>query len=188
MRSPLRPSVCWGALRATWPAPATTLNRRGLTGRDTLGPPPEWQQPRLPQDLVRVGVADAGQELLVAEQVLDLVAESPQPLSEYVEAHRADGIGFRPLEVPGRDLQGAIRHPIDPPHVPKVEIAQLLLALDPQREHFGRGHGSVGAGHLKAATEHRIYHEPLRRAATAQLGREHHVLAAPCQRGDATGR
>src|ERR1700682_4056970 len=44
------------------------------------GPLAQWQQSRLVQDLVRVGVADAGDERLVAQKVLELARVPPDTL------------------------------------------------------------------------------------------------------------
>src|SRR5207253_2357181 len=53
-------------------------------------PPPQRQEARLEKDLVRVGVADPGQELLVPQQVLQLVAEPPEALAKDIQSHRRD--------------------------------------------------------------------------------------------------
>src|SRR5438309_2581913 len=148
-------------------------------------PPPQRQQPRLEQDLVRVSVADPCEKLLVAQQVLQLIAKPAQPLAEYIEANFTHRVGFGPLSLPCRHLASAVGDPVDPPHVPKIEVAQLGFALDAKRASTLGRHCHRGAGDLEPPTPHRVDDEPARRPAPAQLGREDQVLASARERGDA---
>ena len=160
------------------------MEQRFLLFRLQRRPPPQRQQPSLEQDLVRVRVADPREKLLVPQQVLELIAKPAQPLAKRIQAHRSDRIRLRPLRVPRRHLPGAIADPVDPPHVPKVEVTELLLALDPEREDLGGGHRDVRAADLEPSAEHRVDDKPPGRPAAAQLGREDEVLAAPRERRD----
>src|SRR5207302_17193 len=145
-------------------------------------PAAQRQQPGLEQDLVGVGVADPGQEGLVAEQVLELIPVAPQLLSEPVQPEPADRVRLGPQLGPGRHLPRRVLDPVDPAHVAEVRVAQLLLALQPQREDPGRRWLGVSLVELEATSQHRIDDQ----AALTKV--EDQVLAAPPHPVDAPGR
>src|SRR5437773_7742151 len=88
---------------------------------------PEWQQPSGVEDLVAVGVSDAGDEPLVLEQVLQLPGMPPDPLSPDVQG-QARVVGIRaelPVTESGNRPVETGRQQIDLAHLRRVAIANL---------------------------------------------------------------
>src|SRR5439155_23734746 len=85
------------------------------------------------------------------------------------------------------NLARAVGHPVDAAHVPEIEVAELLLALNTQGEDLRRRHRGVSTGDLESASQHRVDYQPPRGAAASKLGGEDHVFATPGQRGDPPG-
>ena len=71
---------------------------------------------------------------------------------------------------PARHLPIAVPDPVDAAHVAEIEIAQLLPSLDADREDLGRRDRSIPVHDLESAAEHRVYDQPPRGSAAAQLG------------------
>ena len=106
--------------------PRRVVERVHLLGRQA-GPLAEGQEPGRVEDLVAVGVADAGDERLVAEQVLELARVAPDPLAPDVEGEgRVVRVGALVLAAQPGD------RPVDPgglevdlAHLGRVPVADL---------------------------------------------------------------
>src|SRR5437868_4011483 len=90
------------------------------------GPLAQWQQTGLMEDLICVGVADPGDERLVAQQVLQLTRMPADSLREFGKRNRESiwaELG------PTRDRWESARyHPVNATHLHRVEEAQFVTA------------------------------------------------------------
>src|SRR5207245_3029071 len=111
---------------------AQDLLGRGVQPADVIrfqrGALAQWQQLRAMQDLIRVGVADAGHEGLIAKQVLQLAWMPPDAMGE---VGLADLEGVRAeLRPAGDGGQGPGWHPVDAAHPDRVQEAQFVAAAE----------------------------------------------------------
>ena len=169
---------------------------------------PERQQARRMEDLVAVGVADPGDELLVLEQVLELARMAPDPRPPLVEGQRRIvGIGTE-LGVEAGD--GTIepgRQEVDLAHLGRIAVADLDRAIVGGRARRHRASsaaasggappargpkpstsavfvGSFGSrcGQLEPTGQHRVDHDPV------PVEVDEQELAAPPDRLDRAAR
>lgn len=116
---------------------------------------------RCPQDLVGVGVPDAGDELVVHEEVAQLAPRRLGALRELVRGPR-ERAGLRALL--GELRHGAIVVPraeqVDLAHPRVVAIAQVAVTLERERERRGRADLRLSGQQVEESGQHRIHHQP----------------------------
>ena len=94
----------------------------------------EWRKARLPQDLVAVRIADAGNESAVAEQRLELARVAANALAEDLEGQlRIVRIGTH--LGPSRNVVQSIGcHEVELAQHLAVDVAQVLAAVEAEAE------------------------------------------------------
>ena len=117
------------------------------------------QQFSLVKNLVRVGVANPGDECLVPQQVLQLAGVPPDPLGEFRLPHgQRIGSELRPA---GDGGQRAGSHPVDAAHLDGVEEAQFVSVLERDAKDGRRRHLLRPGRPLQAPAQHRVDDEVL---------------------------
>ena len=135
-------------------------------------------QARLPEDLVRVGVADAGDERLVGERVLELSAALAQPLGELILVDR-ECVRAELGELRDAPEIGAL-HEVEAAHAALVRVAQLVAVLEGERDRGRRAARLGRLGPVEAAGEHRVddQHAAVVRGEEQELAMAQHVAEA----------
>src|SRR2546428_4955484 len=120
--------------------------------------PPFWMQLRLPQDLIRVGVADASDEGLVHQEIPQL---APRRAGVFGELARAPG------KCPG--LRAELGEPVDRfhslalvedvylPHPLVIAIAKIVRVVQHEGERGRPRELRIGIGQFEDSGQHRVH-------------------------------